>query len=114
MRLYATVSRGFKSVDIPAITSRAESQLQPVKQEKVTAYEAGAKLTLLGGAVQWNGAVFHYDYVNKQLQTSIQTFLGLAEATQNIPKSRVNGAELELVVRKIGRASCRERVCQYV
>lgn len=97
--LYANVSRGFKSGDIPAITALVESQLQPVKQEKVTAYEAGAKLRLLGGAVQLNGAVFHYDFVNKQLQTSIQTFLGLAEATQNIPKSKVDGAELELIVR---------------
>ena len=99
--LYANISRGFKSGDIPAITALAESQLQPVKQEKVTAYEAGAKLTLMGGAVQLNGAIFHYDFVNKQLQTTIQTFLGLAEATQNIPKSRVNGAEIELTVQPL-------------
>lgn len=99
--LYASVSRGFKSGDIPSITALLESQLQPVQQEEVTAYEIGAKATLLDGRLQANGAVFYYDYRDKQLQTSVLTFLGIAEQTVNIPKSKVQGGELELIFRPI-------------
>ena len=95
--LYGNVSRGFKSGDIPSITALLESQLQPVRQEQVTAYEIGIKAGLFNRRLQANAAVFYYDYVDKQLQTNVLTFLGLAEQTVNIPESQVQGAELELI-----------------
>lgn len=108
--LYANVSRGYKSGDIPAITALLESQLQPVKQEEVTAYEIGGKATLFDGRMQLNGAAFYYDYRDKQLQTSVQTFLGIAEQTVNIPKSTVIGGELELTYRPIDPLTLRAGV----
>lgn len=94
--IYGNISRGYKSGDIPTVIALTESQLQPVEQEELTAYEVGVKSTLLEGRLQANAAVFHYDYKNKQLQGYISTFLGLAESTVNIPDSEVNGAEVEL------------------
>lgn len=97
--VYGNVSRGYKSGDIPSITALVESQLQPVRQEKVTAYEAGVKASMFGKRLQASAAVFYYDYLDKHLQTNILTFLGLAEATVNVPKAKVKGAELEVAWR---------------
>jgi iron complex outermembrane receptor protein len=44
-----------------------------------------------------NGAVFYYDYVDKQLRGRIQTFFGQLEKLVNIPKSEIRGGELELL-----------------
>ncbi|MFX8024307.1 TonB-dependent receptor, partial [Acinetobacter baumannii] len=40
--LYASVSRGFKAGTFPVIVNLFNSVIQPVKQEKLTSYEAGA------------------------------------------------------------------------
>ena len=46
----------------------AISQLQPVVQEELLAYEIGAKSTLADGSLQLNAAVFYYDYtISKSL-----------------------------------------------
>lgn len=100
--LYATVSKGFKAGGfgtLPAITAGA---LQPVVQESVLAYEAGAKFSILDRKVDLTGAVFHYDYRNKQLQGYyVDPIFGNLPTLVNIPKSRVNGAELNIVARPV-------------
>lgn len=98
--LYATVSRGYKSGAVPMLPTNVETQLEPARQEKLTAYEAGAKLTLANRAVQLNVAGFYYDYRDKQLFSEVldPVFTTLTRLV-NVPKSRVVGAELDLDVR---------------
>jgi outer membrane receptor protein involved in Fe transport len=99
--LYVNVSRGFKIGAFPLIPAVFAFQYDPATQEKLTAYEAGFKLSA-GRGVQINGAVFHYDYVDKQVLGSdnVPPF-GTLNRLVNIPKSKVTGAELQLIVRPI-------------
>lgn len=97
--LYASVSKGYKSGSFPLLSASDANQFAPVKQESVTAYEIGAKLTLLDRTAQLNGAVFYYDYSNKQFKGRVvadPNIFGPLEALVNVPKSRVQGAEIQL------------------
>lgn len=100
--LYAGVTKGYKSGAYPSLPLIFASQVQPVPQESVLAYEAGAKADLLQRTVAVNGAVFYYDYRDKQLEgyRNILPFGALPDLV-SIPKSRVWGAELGLVLRPI-------------
>ncbi|MEH6759344.1 MAG: TonB-dependent receptor [Parasphingorhabdus sp.] len=98
--LYGLVSRGYKSGSFPTVPASQTSQYQPVTQEYVTAYEAGVKATLLDRKVQVNAAVFHYDYRDKQIRGAvIDPIFNQLEQLVNIPKARINGAELDITVR---------------
>jgi len=100
--LYANVTKGFKSGGFPTIPAAFASQYAPVTQESVLAYEAGFKLTTLNHKVQVNGAAFYYDYRNKQLLgTALIVPFGNLPQLVNIPKSRVVGAELQVVARPV-------------
>ncbi len=100
--VYTTISRGFKSGNFPNIVAISASQYAPVVQEKVTAYEGGVKLRLLDGALDLNGAAYYMNYVNKQLYGLFNLpIIGISESTVNIPKSRVYGAEVELIMRPL-------------
>ena len=59
---YASVSRGFKSGGFNGALVFSEPELEPFRPEKLTAYEAGLKLTLGDGRMTANGAIFYYDY----------------------------------------------------
>lgn len=94
---YATISKGYKSGSFPNINGTTESSFAPVTQESVLAYEVGFKSDLGLRIVQLNGALFYYDYKNKQFRGRVQDPLGVfgaVEALVNVPKSRVQGAEL--------------------
>jgi outer membrane receptor protein involved in Fe transport len=93
---YVSYSRGFKSGSYPTLNANTSNQYEPVTQEKIDAWEIGFKSTLGGGAAQLNGAVFYYDYKDKQLLTRVPTFFGALTALANVPKSKVKGAELDL------------------
>jgi iron complex outermembrane receptor protein len=98
--LYATVSQGFKAGTFSAIGASRIQQYTPAVQEKVLAYEAGIKTPLLGKLAHFNGAVFYYDYSNKQVRGRIaDPVFGLLEKMLNVPKSYIFGLEGELVVR---------------
>jgi iron complex outermembrane recepter protein len=100
--LYANISRGYKIGAFPLIPASSVAQYSPVTQEKLTAYEAGFKLSLADRKVQLNGAVFHYDYRDKQTLGSViltPDIFGPLNLLVNIPKSKVTGAELQAVVR---------------
>lgn len=95
--LYANVSRGYKSGAFPAAGATYSVQFQPARQEHVTAYEAGFKLSLLDRTLQLNGAAFYYDYRDKQLRGKvIDPVLGPLNALINVPKSRIAGGEVQL------------------
>ncbi|ALG60448.1 hypothetical protein WG74_06025 [Citromicrobium sp. JL477] len=97
--LYASVSRGFKSGQFPVLAASNVSQLTPVTQEKLTAYEVGAKLDF-DRRVQLNMSGYYYDYENRQIFGRIPDLIfGTLQRIVNIPKSTVWGAEADLVWR---------------
>jgi iron complex outermembrane recepter protein len=96
--IYANVSRGYKAGSYPILSASSASQLVPVTQESVTAYEAGFKATLADRTLQVTGAVFYYDYKNKQVRGRvIVPVFGPLEALVNVPKSSVKGGELQIL-----------------
>lgn len=100
--IYANVSRGFKSGGFTNISGTDESQYMAAKQEQVTAYEVGVKSSLLDRMLQVNAAVFYYDYKDKQLRGRVDVpIFRFLEALINIPKSRVKGAELQIVAQPV-------------
>jgi outer membrane receptor protein involved in Fe transport len=98
--LYANVKKGYKSGSFPLLAAAIWTGLLPVKQESLLDYEVGLKTSLADGRVSLNGAVFYYDYQNKQLLTKfVDPVFGSLDKLQNVPKSSTKGAELELRAR---------------
>jgi iron complex outermembrane receptor protein len=95
--LYANATKGFKAGGFATLPYAFTGQINPVVQESVQAYEAGFKLTLANGHIQFNGAGFHYDYTNKQIQGYVLILpFGNLPALINVPKAKIDGAELSL------------------
>jgi iron complex outermembrane recepter protein len=94
---YGTISRGTKAGgfstpgSIPAISVQQFVDAIPYKQEVLTNYEAGLKLTMFDKSTRLNASAFHYDYHDYQAFSVIGTY---TEITNN--NAHVNGAEIEL------------------
>jgi len=100
--LYVSDSRGFKAGVISPSAALNTASNAPVKEERVDAYEVGIKAPLFERRVQFNAAAFYYDYKDKQIRTRFfDPVFRLLERLDNVPKSRVIGAEAELVTRPI-------------
>jgi iron complex outermembrane recepter protein len=94
--LYANVSQGYKAGGFPDLGATSTSQFTPARQESLLAYEGGFKSTLADGTLQLNGAVFYYDYRDKQVLGSVSDPLfGRLLKLINIPKSQIIGAEFK-------------------
>ena len=93
---YASVSRGVKSGGFTTYNSGIPQQLDPYEPEKLIAYEAGIKSSLLGDTLRLNVAGFYYDYRDQQLQGVIYTATSRVGRITNVPKSHIYGAEAEL------------------
>ena len=103
MLIYANITKGFKAGSFQPLPAIFSSQLDPVVQESVLAYETGFKVDLADRIVQLAGASFYYDYRNKQIQ-GYKNFAGLGlnlPALQNIPESSIYGGELSATLRPI-------------
>ena len=96
--IYANVTKGFKSGGFDTLPAIRDTQLAPVTQESLLAYEAGFKGLFVSRRVTLTGAVFYYDYSDKQLTGYINTGFpfGTLPGLVSIPKSSVKGAELDL------------------
>ncbi len=93
--LYANVSQGYKAGSFPTLAIALSSQFEPVTQERLLAYEIGFKSLLLDATLQLNGAVFYYDYEDKQILGNVlDPVFGPLPALVNVPESRVQGFEL--------------------
>lgn len=100
--LYLNVSKGYKAGSIPTLPGATTLQYKPVKQESLLDYEAGFKAQAFDNRLELNGALFYYDYTNKQLLAkAIDPVFGALDALVNIPKSRVEGAELSATAEPI-------------
>jgi outer membrane receptor protein involved in Fe transport len=97
--LYAIVSRGYKAGVWLVNDLILNSAAVPVKQEELTSYEGGAKLSLFDRKLSLNTSFFYYDYVNKQFSTIAPSFLGGVFIIKNIPKSKAYGVDLDFSAR---------------
>ncbi len=102
---YVTYSEGFKSggfsqrvfppivVPFTAPAGTPDIDLIPTfEPEFVEVWEWGLKWTGMDGNLRANGAVFHTEYDDLQ----IQVFTSVAPVTKNAASAEINGAELEL------------------
>ncbi len=94
--LYGTISNGFKSGGFNGANSNTTLQLEPIREEVLTAYEIGIKSTLAEDTLQLNAAAFFYDYEDKQEQDAAVTFVGNISGLANVPKSEISGAEVDM------------------
>jgi iron complex outermembrane receptor protein len=99
--LYANAAKGYKAGAFGTLPVIRPAQDLPVVQESVLAYEVGFKAAALSHKVELSGAAFHYDYDDKQLlaSTFVGAPFGTLPALVNIPRSRIEGAELDATVR---------------
>lgn len=103
---YASISKGFKSGGFPAGTTLSNAQVLPYDPEDLIAYELGLKSTLLERRLRLNGAVFYYDYRDKQEFAYLPGAVPGAPPNQvltNAAKARIYGAEAELTWRAAQR-----------
>lgn len=92
--IYASISRGYKAGSFPVLAASNESQLAPVGQEELTAYEVGTKLGLLEGSVQLAASAFYYDYKDKQMLGHVEDLIfGVLQRIVNVPESHEFGIE---------------------
>lgn len=98
MMIYASYATGFKagSFDVRAQAAFNGSGNTPVRPESLIAYEAGIKSDWFDRMLQLNAAFFHYDWKDLQAFASVP---GIGPAFLNVPKSKLTGQEIEVVVR---------------
>lgn len=98
--LYANVSKGYKAGTFGNINASSTAQFTPAVQESILNYEGGFKAQFADRRVSLNGAIFYMDYRDKQLRSKlIDGTFGILDAIINIPKSHLQGFELELQAR---------------
>ena len=88
---YATWSRGFRPGGI-----NRRGTLPPYQPDFISNYEAGTKLTLDGGRMRLNAAVYQLDW--KDIQLSFLGANGLTEI-RNAGNARIRGAEVDFYYR---------------
>ena len=96
--IYINYSRGYRSAAFNAQFLFTQSDFTTVKPETLDSIELGFKSTWLGSRLQLNGAVFHYQYKNQQI---INVFPTGQQPLINLGKSKIDGGELELVMRPV-------------
>ena len=92
---YLKYSRGYKSGGFNASTIAVNPESQP---EHLDAFELGGK-EVFNRTVQINGALFYYNYKDKQIPLTVPGFDGGPNVSTivNIPKVQSYGAELETI-----------------
>jgi iron complex outermembrane receptor protein len=104
---YVSYSEGFKSggftqrVFPPIVAGETAPPGTPAidliptyDPEFVDSYEIGVKATAWDGRMRLNGAVFHSEYEDMQ----VQVFNSVAPVTENIGRASIDGLELELTM----------------
>ncbi|HEY2529955.1 MAG TPA: TonB-dependent receptor [Xanthobacteraceae bacterium] len=92
---YLKYSRGYKSGGFNASTISVNPESQA---EHLDAFELGGK-EVLNRTLQVNGALFYYNYTNKQIPLTLPGFEGGPNISSivNIPKVKSYGAEFETI-----------------
>ena len=84
---YASISRGYKSGEFGIF-----SVAPPVDPETLTAYELGVKSELLDRRLRFNASLFHYDYMNVQLN---RISAGGIQVLLNAASAKVDGLDVD-------------------
>jgi iron complex outermembrane receptor protein len=96
--LYASYSRGFRAGAFNAQFLFTPTDFTTVKPETVDSYEVGFKTAWFEHRLQVDGAAFHYAYQNQQL---IDVEPDGSQPLINLPRSKIDGGELEVVGRPV-------------
>jgi iron complex outermembrane receptor protein len=96
--IYLSYSRGFRAGAFNAQFLFSPQDFTTVKPETIDSVELGFKTAWLDNRLQVDGAVFHYQYKNQQLVDVEPTG---SQPLINLPKSKIDGGELEIVTRPI-------------
>ncbi len=102
--IYLSYSRGFRAGAFNAQFLFSPQDFTTVKPETVDSYEAGFKTAWLDKRLELNGAAFHYQYKNQQI---IDVRPDGEQPLINLPKSKIDGGELELVTRPVRSVTVR-------
>lgn len=103
LMLYASASKGFKSGGYKGAVAFNPRELDPFVGENLYAYELGAKSSWLDGRLQFNTALYYYDYQGFQAFVSeIRGGLNIV-VLDNAGDAEVYGLEAELNVRPTKR-----------
>ena len=95
--VYANVATAYKTGVFYGSPALAPDVWGYTKPEQVFSYELGIKADLLDDSLRINAAFFHYDYDDRQSLLLGQDANDIFIVTlDNIPKSEIDGAELEL------------------
>lgn len=94
---YTSLTRGYKSGSFPVFQTADHRQIEAVTQERVDAFEVGAKLDFFDRLVHVNTAAFYYLYKDKQLLSRFfDEVYGALPALANAPESEVRGVEFDV------------------
>ena len=93
---YFNISKGIKTGGYNGANLNTAQQVGPYTMETLKAFELGFKARLLEDTMQLNGAVFFYDYKDKQEPGGAVTPVGVISGLTNIPKSEIYGAEMSV------------------
>jgi len=94
---FVSYAKGFRTGGFnPAVLEvQGVDALRTYQNETSDNYELGFKSRFLHNRLQINGSVFHSDFDNQQIFFSEATTSGAYTVITNIPKTRINGVELE-------------------
>lgn len=99
--IYATYNHGYKSGGYFSDSATDASQLLPVKNETVDAYEAGSKLELFGHRLRLNGSAFYYNYRDIQVFANVLRNGLTVQALTNAASAKIYGGELEVTAEPV-------------
>jgi len=93
--LYASYNRGTKSGGFFSGQTTDPADLGPYRDEKVNAYEVGAKTEFFDRRLRANFSAFYYDYKDLQVYTAIQRGALTVQLFTNASAARIYGGEAE-------------------
>ncbi len=96
VNLYAVYNRGSKSGGFFSGQTTEPADLGPYRDEKVDAYEVGAKSELFDHRLRANVSAFYYNYQDLQVYTTIQRNLLTVQLFTNASAAKIYGGEAEL------------------
>jgi len=95
--IYATYSSGFKSGGVQFQVPTPEEARKSFDEETLQMAELGLKSQLWNDRLQFNAALYRYNYEDQQVQSIINTGTGPSALTQNAGKSTMDGLEVDVV-----------------
>ncbi len=94
--IYASYNRGYKSGGFFSGQTTEPSDLGPYQDEKVNAYEVGAKSEFFDKRLRANVSAFYYDYKDLQVYTVIQRGALSVQYFTNASAAKIYGADAEI------------------